>query len=179
MLRIVVGRIPAVVMVVVVGVVVRIHRRHAVRSIGAPATMRRRRHHREVTVIVEAVFARTVVVAHARSDMNHHPRLVVVAIPAEANRLEVLEDGEAEELVIHLVVGHHRVKNRGVQTVGGDVDCDSLDFAGADAHVLGGVGVTVVGVEIDAEITTIGVISDILYIIVNGDRIGVVGQHGL
>lgn len=179
MLRVVVGRIAAVVVVVVIGVVMRIHRSPAVRSSRAPTTRRRRRQHRIVSVIVEAEVTGACVVADARTDIVDHPRLVAVAIPAEAHGLEVLEDGEAEELVIHFVVGHHRVKHRGVQAISRNVDGYSLDSAGADSNVLGGIGITVVGVEIDAEVTTIGVISDILYIIVNGDRIGVVGQHGL
>jgi len=108
-LRVVVGRIAAVAVVVVIGVVVRIHGSPSVRAAGAPAAGRRRRQHRVVAVIVEAVVAGAVVVARARSDVDDHPRLVAVAVPAEADRLEVLEGGEAVELVIEFVVGHHRV----------------------------------------------------------------------
>ena len=99
-----VGRIATVAVVIAIGVVLRIHRRQVVRVMTAW-----RRHRRAEAVVVVAVSARTVVVARTRTNPDHHPRLVVVAIPAEAQGLEVLEGGEAEELVIQLVVRHHRV----------------------------------------------------------------------
>ena len=176
---VVVGRIASVVVVMGIGVVVRIHRRHAVRSTRAPTSRRRRRHHRTVAVVVVAVVTGAGVVTRTRSDMDDHPRLVAIAVPAEAYRLEVFEGGEAVELVIQLVVGHHRVQHRGVRTVGRDAYRDSSDATGADAHVLVGETATIVGIEIDVEVTAIGVVSNILNIIVDGDRIGIVGQHWL
>ena len=108
---VIVGRIAAVSVVIAVSVVVRIHRRHGVRVTGTwTRTMTwRRRHRRTIAVIVEAEVARTVVVADAWSYRDHYPRLVAIAVPAEANGLEVLESGETVELVTQFVVRHHRV----------------------------------------------------------------------
>ena len=103
-----VGRVTAVVVVVCVGVVHRIDRVHAVEVSRRIATWRRRKN-RIVAVIVVAVWAWTVVVARTRSHVDHHPGLVVVTVPAEAQRLEVLEGGEAVQLIAELVVRHDRV----------------------------------------------------------------------
>jgi hypothetical protein len=172
-----VGRIAAVVVVIVIGVVVRIHRRHVVRV----WTMARRRwwHHRAIAVVVVAVVARTVIVTRARTDVDDHPRLVAIAMPAEAHWLEVLKRGEAVELVTQFVVRHHRVSPGRIGTVSGDADGDSLDSTGADPHILPSIAIAVVGIEVEVDVTSVCVVSNILNIIVDGNRIGVVGQHGL
>ena len=105
--RVIVGRIATVAVVIAIGVVVRIHRRHVVwvRTIA----WRRRWHHRTIAIIVVAVVAGTVIVTWTWADMDDHPRLVAIAVPAEADGLEVLEGGKAEQLIPHLIVGHHRV----------------------------------------------------------------------
>ena len=102
-----VGRIAAIVVVIAIGVVVRIHRWQIMRVMAVVAA--RRWHRRTEAVVVVAVVAGTVVVAQTRTDLDHHPRLVVVTIPAETQGLEVLESGEAEEISIQLVIRHHRV----------------------------------------------------------------------
>ena len=130
-----VGRVATIVVVMGVGVVMRIHGRH-VRSARAPTTRRRRRQHRTIAVGVVAVFTGTVIVARTRSDVDDHPRLVVITIPAEADRLEVFEGGEAVELIIQFVVGHHRVEHGGVGAVGRNGDRHPSDAACADLHVL-------------------------------------------
>lgn len=158
----------------------RIHRRHDVRMSGTrTVTGRRRRQHRTEAVVVEAEVAGTVVVTYARTDADNHPRLVVIAVPAETHWLEVFEDGKAVELVAQFIVRHHRVSPRGIRTVSRDGDLDPLDGTRAHSHVLGGIAVTIIGIEVDVEIATISVISNILNIIVDGDRIGVIGQHWL
>ena len=178
MIRGEVGRIAAVLVVVVVGVVVRIHRRSAFEVSRRIAT-RRRRSDRIVTVIVEAVGVRTIVVARTRRHTVDHPRLVVRTIPAEADRLEVFESGEAVESTVQFVVRHHRIDPGGIRTVGRNGDRNPSDTTRAYSHVFRAVAVAIVGIQVDIEIATIGVISDILNIIVDGDRIGIVGQHGL
>ena len=174
----VVGWITAVQVVVMIGVVMRIHWRSAVEVTRRIAT-RRRRHNRIVAVIVEAIRRGAIVVARTRSHAVNHPRLVVRSVPAEADRLKVLKSGEAVELIIQFVVRHHRIDPRWIRTIGRNRDGDSSDAPRAHSHVLIGIAITVVRIEVDVEITTISVVSDILYIIVNGDRIGIVGQHGL
>ena len=174
----VVGGIATVAVVITVGVVVRIHRRSAVEVSRRIAT-RRRRHDRIVTVIVEAVRVRAVVVARTRRYAVDHPRFSARTVPAEAHRLEVFKSGEAVELIIQFVVRHHRVNPGGIRTVGRNGDRNPSDTTWAYSHVLRAIAVAVVGIEVDIEITTIGIVSDILNIIVDGDRIGIVGQHGL
>jgi hypothetical protein len=171
MLRDEVGRIAAIVVVVMVGVVVRIH--------GVRSGSTRRRHRRTIAVVVVAVFTRTIVVTRARRHAVDHPRLVTRSVPAEAHWLEVFEGGEAVELVVQFIVRHHRVDPGGVGAVGRNGDRNPSDATRAHSHVLRAVAVAIVGIEVDIEIATIGVISDILNIIVDGDRIGIVGQHGL
>lgn len=107
MIGVIVGRVATVIVVIAVGVVVRIHRRHVVRVTRAMAW--RRRHRRTIAIVVEAEVARTAVVADARSHLDHHPRLVAIAVPAETHWLEVFESGEAVEFVTQFVVWHHRV----------------------------------------------------------------------
>ena len=174
----IVGRIAAIGVVVVVGVMVRIQRTHVVEVSWRIAT-RRRRSDRIVSVIVEAVRVGAMVVANARSDMDDHPRLVAVAVPAEAHGLEVLEGGEAEELVTEFVIWHHRIDPSGIRTVSGDSDRNSLDSTRADAHVATAVVASVIRIEVEVEVPPISIVSNVLDIIIDSDRIGVVGQHGL
>ena len=166
-----VGRIAAASVVVMVGVVVRIHRRHVMST--------RRRHRRTVAVVVVAVLTGAIVVARTRRHPVDHPRLGARTVPAEAHGLEVFEGGEAVELIVQFVVWHHRVDPGGIRTVGRNGDRNPSDATRAHSHVLRAVAVAIVGIEVDIEIATISVVSDILNIIVDGDRIGIVGQHGL
>ena len=174
-----VGRITAVAVVITVGVVMWIHRRHVVRVRSMWCARRRRRHHRTIAVVVVAIGTRTDVVTRTGTDIDDHPRLVVITVPAEAHRLEVLEGGKAVELIVQFVVWHHRVQHRGIGAVSRDADRNPSDTTRAHFHVLVSVAVTVVRIQVDIEIATVCVISYILHIIVNGDRIGIVGQHGL
>lgn len=107
MIGVIVGRIATATVVIAVGVMVWIHRRHVVRVTRAMAW--RRRHRWTIAVIVEAEVTRTGVVADARSNVDHHPRLVAIAVPAETHWLEVFESGEAIEFVTQFVVWHHCV----------------------------------------------------------------------
>ncbi len=177
MLRDEVGRIAAIV-VVMVGVVVRIQRRSAIEVSWRIAT-RRRRQDGIVTVIVEAVGIRTIVVTRTRRNAVDHPWLVTGTIPAEAHGLEIFKGSEAIELVIQFIVRHHRINPGGIWTIGRNGDRNPSDATRAHSHVLRAIAVTIVGIEVDIEIATISVVSDILNIIVDGDRIGVIGQHGL
>ena len=120
-----------------------------------------------------------IVVARTRRYAVDHPRLVVGSIPAEAHWLVVFEDGEAVEFTVQFVVRHHRIDPGGIRAVGRDGNRNSPDAARAYFHVLVGVAIAIIGIQIDVEIATVGVVSDILNIIVDGDRIGIVGQHGL
>ena len=178
MIRGEVGGIATVLVVVVVGVVVRIHRRSAVEVSRRIAT-RRRRHDRIVTVIVEAVGVRAVVVARTRRYAVDHPRFSARSVPAKAHRLEVFKNGEAVEFTVQFVVRHHRVDPGGIRTVGRNGDRNPSDTTRAYSHVFRAIAVAIVGIEVDIEITPISIVSDILNIIVDGDRIGIVGQHGL
>ena len=178
MLRGEVGWVATVIVVVVVGVVVGIQRRSAVEVSRRIAT-RRRRSDRIVTVIVEAVGVRAIVVARARRHAEDHPRLVVRSVPAEAHGLEVFEGGEAVELIVQLVVGHDGVDHPSVETVERDVDGDSLDASGIHSDVFLGVVVAVVRVEVEGDITSIGVVADVLHVVVDRDRAVVIHHHGL
>ena len=178
MLRSEVGGIATVEVVVVVGVVVRIQWRSAV-EVARRITTRRRRQDGIVTIIVEAVGVRAIVVTRTRRHAVDYPRLVVRTIPAEADGLKVFEGGEAVEFTVQFVVRHHRVDPGRIGTVGRDGNRNPSDAARAHSHVLPAVAVAIVGIEVNIEISTIGVVSDILNIIVDGDRIGIVGQHGL
>lgn len=174
----IVGRIATIGVVVVVGVVVRIQRLHVVEVSNRIATGRRR-NDRIVAVVVEAVRVGAMVVARTRTDMDDHPRLVTVTVPAEADRSEVLEGREAEELTVQFVVGHHRIDPGGIRTVCGDRHCDSSDSARADSHVFSAVVASVIRIEVDEEVSPISIVSNVLDIVVDSDRIGVIGQHGL
>lgn len=141
----VVGRIATVVVVVAVGVVHRVHRGRC----AVCAVVARRRHGRTEAVIVVAVAARAIVVAHSRRYADDHPVLVARPVPEEGQRLEVFEGGEAEELVVHLVVGHDGEGNPFVEAVSRNFKGNSLDFARVHLHVFVGVGAAIVGVEIE------------------------------
>lgn len=91
---------------------------------------RRRRHHRTIAVVVVAVIAGTVVGVRTRTDVDYHPRFVAIAVPAEANRLEVFKSGETVELVTHLVIRHHRENPVGIDPIGRDAHRNPLDSAG-------------------------------------------------
>lgn len=173
MLRSEVSRIAAIAVVMGIGVVMRIHRRHVVR------VTRTRMWYRTIAIVVVAIRTRAMVVTWARSDVDDHPRLVAIAVPEKAYRLEVFKGGEAEQLVIELVVRHHRISPCEIQTAGRNSDRNSSDATRAYSHILRAIAITVIGIEIDIEIATISVVSDILDIIVDSYRIGIVGQHGL
>ena len=167
------GRIAAVVVVIAVGVMMWIHRRRHSRTVA------RRRHRRAVTVIVEAVGARTVVEADARRYRDDHPAFGARTIPEEGDGLEVFEGGEAVELVVQLIVGHDGEGEPPVDAVQRDVDFDSLDSAGIDSDIFLGVAVAVVRIEVEGDVTPIGVVADILHVVNDRDRVVVVHHHGL
>ena len=157
-------------MVVAVGVVHRIHRTRLVTW---------RRHGRTVSVVVVAVVARTVVVARARPDVDDHPALVARSFPEEGDGLEVFKGGEAVELISHLIVRHDGEGVPLADTVGRNLDGNPLNATGAYFHPFLGITVAFVGGEVEADITPVGVISDILDVVVNGDRIVLVHHHRL
>ena len=161
-------------MVVAVGVVHRVHRgrRHA-RAVAG------RRHRRAVAVVVVAVGARAVIVADARRHRDDYPALSARTVPEEVDGFEVFEGGEAVELVIQFVVGHDGEGVPSVDAIQRDVDLDSLDSTGIHSHVFLGVAVAVVRVEVEGDITPIGVVADILHVVDDRDRVVVVHHHGL
>ena len=165
------GRITAVVVVIAVGVVMRIHR--------GKGTVARRRHRRTITVVVEAIGIRTVVVADTRRYCDDHPALGARPIPEEADGLEVFEGGEAVELVANLVVGHDGEGIPSVDAIQRDVNFDSLDSTGIHSDIFLGVAIAVVRVEVEGDVTPISVVADILHVIDDRDRVVVVHHHGL
>ena len=169
-------RIAAVAVVVAIGVVVRIHRgrrRAVARAVAG------RWHRRTVAVIVEAVVARAVVDRRARRHGDDHPALVARPVEVEADGLEVFEDGEAVEVVTQLVVGHDGEAMPSVDHVGRDFDGDSLDATRTHSDVFLGVAVAVVGIEVERDVTPIGVVADVLHVVVDRDRAIVIHHHGL
>ena len=169
------GRITAVAVVVAVGVVMRIHRGRHARTV----SRRRRRHRRAIAVVVVAIGARTVVVADARRYGDDHPTLAARTVPVEGDGLEVFEGGEAVELVAQFVIGHDGEGEPSVDAIQRDVDLDSLDATGVHSDVFLGVAVAVVRVEVEGDITPIGVVADILHVVNDRDRVVVVHHHGL
>ena len=166
--------VAAVAVVVAIGVVVRVHRgRRRARAVAG------RRHRRTITIIVEAVVARAVVDSRARRYVDDHPALVARPVEVEVDRLEVLEDGEAVEVVAQLVVGHDGEAMPTMNLVGRDFDGDSLDVTRTHSDVFFGVAVAVVRIEIEADITPIGVVADVLHVVVDRDRAIVIHHHGL
>ena len=126
-------------------------------------------HRRTIAIVVVAVAARAVVVARTRSDVNHHPWFGARPVPVEADRLEVLEGGEAVEVTAHFVVRHDGEGTVQIDVVDRDVDDDSLDATWTNLDILLGVVVAVVGVKVDEDVTPIGVVSDILHVVVDRD----------
>jgi hypothetical protein len=175
----VVGRITAVVVMVVVGVVLWIHRGRRCSVTVTVVVARRRGHRGTVSVVVVAVDAGAVVVAHERRYSDDHPGFGARTIPVEADGLEVFKGGEAVELVVQLVVGHDGEAYPSVDTVERNVDGDPLDAAGTDLHVFFGVAVAVVRIEVEGDITSIGVVADVLHVVVDRDRAVVIHHHGL
>lgn len=156
----VVGRIAAVVVVITVGVVHRIHRTGFVAG---------GRHRRAEAIVVVAVAAGTVVVADARRHRNDHPVLGARPIPVEADGVEVFEGSEAVELITQLVVRHDSESVSSVNKAKRDVHRDSLDAARTDFHIFFGVAIAIIRVEEERDITPIGVVSDILHVVVDRD----------
>ena len=138
-----------------------IHRGHG--------TVAGRRHRRAEAVVVVAVDARTVVVADARRHRDDYPALGARTIPVEVDGLEVLEGGEAVELIAQLVVRHDGESVSPIDKAKRDVHRDSLDAARTDFHVFFGVAVAVIRVEEERDTTPIGVVSDILHVVVDRD----------
>ena len=140
---------------------------------------RRRGHGRTIAVVVVAVDAGTGVVVHAWRCADDHPALGARSGPIEADRLEVFEGGEAVEFVAKLVVGHYGEADPTVDAVRWDADGDALDAAGTDPDVLVGIIVAVVGVEVEVDVPSVGVVADVLHVVVDRDRVVVVHHHGL
>ena len=158
---------------VAVGVVHRVHRGRHSRTVAG------RRHRRTEAIVVVAVGAGAMVVADARSDVDHYPRFGARTMPAEADGLEVLEGGEAVELAANRVVRHDRVGEVTVDAIGRNLNGDSLDAAGTNLYVFLGIAVAVVRIEVDADVPSISVVAYILHVVVDRDRVVVVHHHGL
>jgi hypothetical protein len=111
--------------------------------------------------------------------MDHHPRFGARPVPVEAYRLEILKSGEAVKLAAHFVVRHDGECAIQVDAVGRDIDSDSLDATGIDLDVLLGVVIAVVWVKENIDVTPIGVVSNVLHVVVDSDRVVVVHHHRL
>ena len=170
--------IPTIVVVIVIGVVMRIRGRKWTRSRTRTET-RRRRHRRHETVVVVAVVAGPRIEARTRRQDRHYPSRIARTVPREANRLKVLERGEGVQVIAHLIVRHNRINGGRIQTIGHDVEGDSLDLARADLHISVGIFGAVIGIEVDADISLIGVISNVLHVVVDRDRVVIIHYHGL
>ena len=155
-----VGRIAAIVVMITIGVVHRIHRAKFVTH---------RRHRRAETVVVVAIAARTMIDTDARRHRNDYPVISARPVPAEADGVEVFECSEAVELIIQLVVGHDGENATSVDETERDVQGDPLDATRTHSHVFFGVAVAVIRVEEERDITPIGVVSDILNVVVDCD----------
>ncbi len=140
---------------------------------------RRRRHRGTEAVVVVAVAAGAMVIARARTDVDYHPRLGTRTMPAETDRFKVLEGGKAVKFATYFVVRHDCVDDMAVDAMAGNLNGDSLDATGAHFHVFLGVVVAVVGVEVDVDVTPIGVVADVLHVVVDRDRVVVIHHHGL
>lgn len=161
-----------------IGVVHRIQGVHPGEIAWRIATWRRRQDG-IVSIIVETIGVRTGVVTDPRTDMDDHPRLVAITVPAEAKRLEVFESGEAVKLVAEFIIRHHRIDPGWIRAIGWDAQGDSLDSTGANSHVLLGVVVMIIWIQIDIDVASVRIITYVLHIVVHCHRIGIVGQHGL
>ena len=100
-------------------------------------------------------------------------------MPAEADRLKVLEGGEAVKLSTYRVVRHDRVGEVTVDAIGRNLDGNSLNAAGTYLNVLLSIAVTVVRIEVDTDVPSVGVVAYILHVVVDRDRVVVVHHHGL
>ena len=158
---------------VAIGVVLGVHRRRRAVIVAG------RRHWRTEAVIVEAVGARTVVVSRAGTYFDDHPALVARPVPVETDGIEILEGGEAIELVAQLVVRHDGEGSPSVDATHREVDGDALDGARAHFDPFVGVAVAVVRVEVEGDITPIRIVADVLHVVVNRNRVVVIGDHGL
>ena len=166
---VVVGWIAAVVVVVAIGVVLRVHRVMCV----TPG-----RHRRAETVVV-AVGARTVVVAQAGGYVDDHPAFVARPVPIEGDGVEVFEGGEAVKLVAQFVVGHDGEGVTSADAVGRDVDGNPLDAAGIYFHPFVGIIVAGIGIEVDVYAAFVGIVANVFNVVVDGDGVGVIDHHGL
>ena len=153
-------RIAAVVVMIAVGVVHRVHRTRLV-AYGW--------HRWTESVVVVAVVARTVIVTRARPNVDDYPVLIAWSLPEEGDGLEVFEGSETVEFISHLIVGHDGEGVTLADAVCRNLDGNPLDVAWTYLHPFLSVAVAFVRVEIEAYITSVGVISDILDIIVDGD----------
>ena len=173
------ARIPTIVVMVVIGVMMRIRRRKRTRAGAGARTRNRRRHRRHETVIVEAIVSRPGVETWTRRQNRYDPGGITRAVPREADWLKVLERGEGEQVFAHLIIRHNRINDGRIQTIGHDIERDSLDLAGADLDTFVGIFGAVIRIEIDADISLIGNISDILHVVADRDRVIVIHYHGL
>lgn len=158
------------VLVVAVGVVLRVHRRRHSRAVAVMWT---------IAVVIVAVGAGTVVVARAGTYVDDHPAFVARPTPVEGDRLEVLEGGEAVQLVAQFVVGHDGEGMTLAYAVGRDADSDALDASGTYCDPLRGVVVAVVRVHVEVNAASVGVVANVFNVVVDGDGVGVVNHHGL
>ena len=119
------------------------------------------------------------IVARTRRHRDDNPRLGARSVPVEADGIEIFEGGEAIEIVAEFVVRHDGEGVPSVDTMERDVDSDSLDAARIHSHVFLSVVVTVIRVEVQGDITPIGVVADVLHVVVDRDRAVVIHHHGL
>ena len=170
-------RITAVVVVIAVGVVHRVHRRR--RSVVVTVAVTTVVVTRTEAVIVEAEGAGARVVVHQGRHGDDDPAVGARSVPAEGDGLEVFECGETVELIAQLVVRHDGEDRLPVEATERDVDGNSIDAAGIYFDVFLGVAVSVVGVEVEMDVTPIGVVANVLHVVVDRDRAVVVHHHGL
>ena len=119
------------------------------------------------------------VVVRDRTYVDDHPRLGARTNPAEVDGFEVFEGGEAEELVVHLVVRHDGESAVSVDAFGGDVNGNALDVSRTYLDPLFGVVVAFVRIEVEINAAFVGVVANVLHVIVDGDGVGVVDHYGL
>ena len=172
------ARIPTIVVVIVIGVVMRIRGRKRAWS-RSRTKAGGRRHRRHETVVVVAVIAGPRVEARTWRQDRHYPSRIARAVPREADWLKVLKRGEGVQVVAHFIVRHNRINDGWIQPIGHNVEGDSLDLARADLHVPVGVFGAVIGIEVDADISLIGIVSNVLHVVIDRDRVVVIHYHGL
>lgn len=167
------GGIPIVV-VVAVGVVHRIHRARA-----SCVVLMVVRLGRVESVVIVAEGSRTVVVGRACRHRNYHPALVARTIPAEGDGLEVFKGSEAVKIVAHFIVGHDSKGTSSLNVISRYGDGHSLDSASLDLDVFFGIAVAVVRVEVEADVASVGIVTDVFHIVIDCDGIVVINHHGL